>query len=861
MSANPTKQPSSTRKRRGAKPAEPAAAPRPAVPAKVLDALIGISGSVNVDDLVDQAISAIRNLWRGAAASVWWLERDKVTLVRSSRPLKQRSLAVGRQAGIRKALETEQPVIARSKALGSGDLLVCPISDRFQEFGVLVIDFGKSGITPERELVAEAIARQMAIAVVNSARLRQLLDSNTTSQVQTQKLQNLYQVLDRFSRVRSEETLLKMIPKLACSALGYHYAVIERIRGKRLDLIHIATQPPADPEFVKLIESNRVRDLLSAQLVKQAIASKQPVSIDDPSQDEKISRRFIKRSVCNLAVVPLIDDEGGVAAILHVAHHRVPHQPPERLKPADLELLNVFSKFCIFALASIRYANYRRQGIDIAKIPARSVDEFTEAVVTKLPGIVGGKDAVIALPGSTGVLEPVATTNPKLLTAGYRTWLADLPFRRYGFRLPGVILKQHRSIRHLENSMTAPILYENETMGMVHIFNRISGNFTSKDLALMRMITSRIGYVLKNLEFVHRLSREKQQFSSIVHNTADGILSMDGRQRIKFFNHAMEDITGYKASEVIGITAREVFDPRDESDASFDFRTLQERHDLNVAQTVNIRTQPGDRKWVGITATPQVSVEGTKLTILVIRDITEEHALRQRQQEFVSIASHELRTPITALIGYLSLIESEQAADPEQRKHFVSRAYSAATRLSELVEDLLSVARIEEGRVALNLNPVHPGEVAAEVVSGLTQAAEAKGQRLTFKNALKKADVIEADRSKLHQVVANLVDNAIKYTPEKGRVTVTAQASKRSVTVTVADNGIGIHPENLARIFDKFFREYTELSVAAGGTGLGLFITKELVERQGGSLHVQSNQGKGTTARVRFPRATRSKKR
>ncbi|MEX2209700.1 MAG: HAMP domain-containing sensor histidine kinase [Patescibacteria group bacterium] len=224
-----------------------------------------------------------------------------------------------------------------------------------------------------------------------------------------------------------------------------------------------------------------------------------------------------------------------------------------------------------------------------------------------------------------------------------------------------------------------------------------------------------------------------------------------------------------------------------------------------------------------------------------------------RQREFISIASHELRTPLTALTGYLALATSTD--DPEQSREFVDRAYKASRRLTTLVEDLLQVARIEEDRTPFHPTVVHPDEAIQEILDDLRTAVDRKQIRMTLKGELTKRDVIRVDRTKFCQVLRNILDNAIKYTPTGGRVAVTTRARDRMVQVRIRDWGIGIDAENLDKIFDKFFREYTELSAAAGGTGLGLFITKQLVERQGGTLQVRSRRGEGTTVIVSFARS------
>lgn len=364
------------------------------------------------------------------------------------------------------------------------------------------------------------------------------------------------------------------------------------------------------------------------------------------------------------------------------------------------------------------------------------------------------------------------------------------------------------------------------------------------DLELLSLYGRICDNALQNIRLLERLQLEREQAASIVDGTADGIVTLDPSGQVELFNPAMETLTGYRSSEVIGRSAQGLFDPRTDEDKPYE---LAHPERDKIPQTISIATKSYGRRWVGLTSAPVIHDRA----VLVVRDITEQYEFWQRQSEFVSIASHELRTPITAVIGFLSLVKSTE--DRKQRDHFTTRAHAATVRLSELVEDLLSVARIEEGRLQLNLDTVAPDEAMQEIVDNLQHLAAQKNVALTYAPQTGVPLAIDADRSKLMQVYANLVDNAIKYTPPGGRVDVTLKRVGGGVVAEVTDTGIGIDQSNLDRVFDKFFREYSELSVSAGGTGLGLFITKELVERQGGRLQIRSEKKKGTTATAAFP--------
>lgn len=351
---------------------------------------------------------------------------------------------------------------------------------------------------------------------------------------------------------------------------------------------------------------------------------------------------------------------------------------------------------------------------------------------------------------------------------------------------------------------------------------------------------------------------EKAKDDAFLQAIGDGLVVTDQEGKIVLVNQSAKEMFGWERKSMLGTQMLKAADLEDQRgrilpDEDQPLTQVLSGKKKNLSTTLYIR-KDGERFPVDITITPIVVGKKNIGTVAIYRDVAEREEIQQMQKEFVSIASHELRTPITALTGYLSLVKSDNPAEFEKTKHFLGRAYAAAGRLSELIEDLLSVARLEEGRTSLNLQSINPSTTVTEVVTRLDPKIKEKNLRFTFDNRLKTSDRISCDTGKLEQIMVNLIDNAIKYTPVAGRVAVECMATKTAITITIADTGIGIHQDNQEKIFDKFFREYTELSVSAGGTGLGLFITRELIELMDGRLSIDSVQGEGTTVRVCFPR-------
>ena len=240
--------------------------------------------------------------------------------------------------------------------------------------------------------------------------------------------------------------------------------------------------------------------------------------------------------------------------------------------------------------------------------------------------------------------------------------------------------------------------------------------------------------------------------------------------------------------------------------------------------------------------------------VAVFHDVTELKRLERVRQEFVANVSHELRTPLTAIKGYAETLRDGGLRDPETAAEFVRVIHRHAERLRALIEDLLDLAAVEQGEARLKPAVVRARDVAAQAEGLVRPAAEARGQTLAIDLPADLPDIL-ADRDRLAQILINLLDNAVKFTPEGGRVTLSAKAAEGRVVLAVRDNGVGIPPGDLPRIFERFYRVGRSRDRREGGTGLGLAIAKHLTQAMGGTIEVESVQGSGTTFRVSLPAA------
>jgi two-component system phosphate regulon sensor histidine kinase PhoR len=235
--------------------------------------------------------------------------------------------------------------------------------------------------------------------------------------------------------------------------------------------------------------------------------------------------------------------------------------------------------------------------------------------------------------------------------------------------------------------------------------------------------------------------------------------------------------------------------------------------------------------------------------VVVLHDITDLRQADQMRRDFVANVSHELRTPLTAIKGYAETLLGGGLTDPARAAEFVEVIARHTERLGALIEDLLDLAAVEQGEARVELASVPLGDVVSQAEAVVRAAAAEKGLavQVELPDALPQ---VRADRDRLAQVLINLLDNAVKFTPPGGRVGVAAGSSNGLVTIAVSDTGVGIPPGDLPRIFERFYRVDRSRDRREGGTGLGLAIAKHLTQAMGGQIEVESRPGSGSTFRV-----------
>ncbi|MGD8277275.1 MAG: ATP-binding protein [Gemmatimonadota bacterium] len=377
------------------------------------------------------------------------------------------------------------------------------------------------------------------------------------------------------------------------------------------------------------------------------------------------------------------------------------------------------------------------------------------------------------------------------------------------------------------------------------------GPFERPPIAELNGLASAIERLAADLEArVDGANRERNELAVLVQSVSEGILLAGPAGRILHANPAARILLSLPP------------DFRDQPLASLirhgDLRRIIDDALAGDAPTAEIDLD--DRRLLVVTRRVTASEAGTPSAagfVVSLVDLTQVRRLEGVRRDFVANVSHEIKTPLTSIRGYVETLQSDEP-EPEVRRQFLTVIQKNADRLQQIVDDLLDLSRIESGGWEPDFEDVDPVRIATETWDGFSVTARERGVTLTTPDA---GPLVRADVSALRHIFGNLFDNAIRHTPDGGTVSVTARHVDAGpngppcVTIEVRDTGAGIPSESLPRIFERFYRADPARSRAEGGTGLGLSIVKHLTESMDGEASASSELGKGTTVRVRLPAA------
>jgi PAS domain S-box-containing protein len=401
---------------------------------------------------------------------------------------------------------------------------------------------------------------------------------------------------------------------------------------------------------------------------------------------------------------------------------------------------------------------------------------------------------------------------------------------------------------------------ERKTIGVLHVFNkRFGGIFIDEDIQLLSRLARNVAAVINSAEFVKQIVKEKEEAVSTIQSLSMGLIMVNRNERItqmntsamRIFGLKREDLTGGKTyeavikDETIKELIRKALNAETEDGAEIqlpDPENPEATHYFQV-QTATVRSEAGD----------------TIGTAAILNDITEIKNVDKLRSAFVSTVSHELRTPLTSIKGFVATLlgdPEEDFYDKAMRHEFYTIINDECDRLKRLIDDMLNVARIDSGKtVEMNFGEVNVPKLVDKVMV-IENGSTNKKPNHTLHSEVDPAvpELIEADGDKVEQIFHNLISNALKYSPNGGEVRVVVKMmSDDLIQVAISDQGIGIPEDQLAKMFQRFHRVDNRDTRTVGGTGIGLFLTKSLVESHGGRIWLDSVYGKGTTFYFTLP--------
>jgi PAS domain S-box-containing protein len=511
-----------------------------------------------------------------------------------------------------------------------------------------------------------------------------------------------------------------------------------------------------------------------------------------------------------------------------------------------------------------RFRDLLAEAVPHGGVIVSSFDPETELISCDYAWVDGGKLDPAILPAlplnreGGGMQSRVIVSGEPLLVNDVPERVKDPGGVYYDVNREGHLRKlPHEGPPGVQSALMLPVRYEGEVVGVVQLMHE-RARYDEEQLELAEGLISLMAAAVRNARLHEQAQAEaaararaeetaaqREHAARVLEAVGDGVFLLDPEGRIRFWNPAAELVTGRAREGVIGREAGELFGG---------WAALAEEIPISegasAARPVTLPVEVDGRElWLSF-----VAVRSPWGVVYAFRDLTMERDLESAKSDFIATVSHELRTPMTAVLGAAkTLLREDIALSPERRLELLQMIGAQGTRLAQITEEVLLANRLDRGDIRIDSERVDIANLAQKAVETMRERLP----EAVSLNASGENGGIQAlgDRHRIEQVLVNLIDNAVKYSPEGGEVVVTTAPSEKSVRVEVADEGIGIPAAEQKAVFEKFYRGDLQHRAVPSGTGLGLYICRELVRRMGGTIGVESRPGEGSTFFFELPRA------
>ena len=488
------------------------------------------------------------------------------------------------------------------------------------------------------------------------------------------------------------------------------------------------------------------------------------------------------------------------------------------------------------------------------------LSDVLRIIVRAAVELVSGRAGIIALANPIDETFRVAAVygiSPEHINR-FDPLLKGLPYGdgREHDAIPELTRRMQELAREAELGLTQvirlPMISGDDVVGMIYVFQTGNYRFRSDASNLLRSFADQAAIAVRNARLYEAVISEKQRLDAILEQSADGVMILDPHLEITVFNNVLSRMTGWDAEGAIGRMHDEVIR----------WESLENEMDLEVALANGwplphgahlyvegeLRRKDGSQISLGITYAPLLDSNGRMTDIIAnVRDLTRYREEQELQKTFVSVVSHELKTPVSIIKGYAGTLRRHEANwPPEVLDEYLLVIEEEADQLTELIDRLLEASRLQAGTFKLELDEIWLPNIVRSVARKFS--SQATGHRFEV-DIPDEFPLVRGDERRLTQVLNNLVSNAIKYSPQGGVIEICGEVRPEYVMISVRDEGIGIPQQDEHRIFEKFSRLDNALSRKTEGTGLGLFLTKAIVEAHGGRIWFSSNRRSGNGGR------------
>jgi PAS domain S-box-containing protein len=762
--------------------------------------------------------------------------------------------------------DPRNPIAQRDRELGICTFLGLPIRKGDEVLGVLAFNTTEPRTYGPEELTFLASFADQAAVAIDNARLYASLER-------------------RLGRVRT----LSRLNQLVSSSLDMD----EVLREITLAAAHLMEATLAS--FWVADETRRTLELLAfsdpmlgADLPVKRITfaegalgwvatNRQTANIPDVAADHRVLSQdwWKKRGLHSYLAVPVIF-EGSLYAVLALYGRR-----PFRIELDDRDLIDGFVAQAAVAIRNARLfaESERRRSIaealaDVGRALAQSLDVavISERIAESLRGLLrAGSSAVYRLDAKSGDLVVMAGTGMLATTlepntalpAGSVAHLAVTQRRPIAtsdvLDDPQLAITADARARlkpdaH-RSALAVPLLVHETVIGALGIGDVEGRLFDDEELRLTQAFADQAAIALENARLYEEAHAQRKQLTQIFDSTTDGIMFVRPDGRIEAANRRAAELLGIEddavvGADLIGLLVRQAAAAEADDLFAASLRSLFNdvgggEGDLTIAALTRVL------HWV---AKPTRDAAGDVVGLtLTLQDVTKEREVSQMKSDFVSFVTHQLRTPLSGIKWMLELA-GQQEHIPADTLTYIEDAHGAAERLITLVNDLLDISRLERGRLDVRPRPTDLAALTGEVLAEVRRLAQDKGHRVSVSAPADLPPVL-ADPQLMRQVILNLASNAIKYTRPGGELAVRMSREVSSVLWAIQDNGIGIPKEAQRRLFEKFYRADNVYTIETEGTGLGLYLVRLIVERFGGRVWCESEEGQGATFLFTLPQA------